>query len=38
MPRRIVREPPQPNHDPERLAEERELARSARLAGLMLRS
>ncbi len=31
---RIVPEPPQPNHDPERLAEERELARSAHLAGL----
>jgi hypothetical protein len=34
MPGRIVPEPPQPNDDPERLAEERELARSARLAGL----
>ena len=31
---RIVPEPPEPNRDPERLAEERELARSARPAGL----
>ncbi len=34
MPGRIVPEPPQPNDDPERLAEARELARSAHLAGL----
>src|SRR6266699_5788774 len=34
MPGRIVPEPPQPDRDPEQLAEERELARSARLAGL----
>jgi hypothetical protein len=32
MPERSIPEPPQP--DPERLAEERELARSAHLAGL----
>lgn len=34
MPGRIVPEPPQPDRDPEHLAEERELARSAKLAGL----
>ncbi len=34
MPGRIVPEPPQPDDDPEHLAEERELARSAQLAGL----
>src|SRR6266700_2998890 len=34
MPVRIIPEPPQPDRDPEQLAEERELARSARLAGL----
>ncbi len=34
MPGRIVPEPPEPNRDPERLAEERELVRSAYLAGL----
>ncbi len=36
MPGRIIPEPPEPNRDPERLAEERELARSAHLAGLAL--
>jgi hypothetical protein len=34
MPGRIAPEPRQPDRDPEHLAEERELARSARLAGL----
>ena len=34
MPGRSIPEPPPPDDDPERLAEERELARSARLAGL----
>jgi hypothetical protein len=36
MPGRIIPEPPEPNRDPERVAEERELARSAHLAGLAL--
>ena len=36
MPGRIIPEPPEPNRDPEHLAEERELARSAHLAGLAL--
>jgi hypothetical protein len=34
MPGRIIPEPPPPDDDPEHLAEERELARSAHLAGL----
>jgi hypothetical protein len=33
MPGRIAPEPPQPNRDPEHLAEQRELAHSAHLAG-----
>jgi len=34
VPDRVVPEPPRPDRDPERLAEARELARSAHLAGL----
>lgn len=34
MPGRIIPGPPPPDDDPERLAEQRELARSAKLAGL----
>jgi hypothetical protein len=34
MPGRNLPEPPQPDRDPQHLAEERELARSAKLAGL----